>query len=299
MRSLVIAGLAGLVLGISATQAAPIKVVAAENVYGDIAQQIGGSNVDVDEHPDQSQPGSARVRGERVDGAPDRRREARHLQRSGLRPVDAEAAVGIACAVAQGDRGRHGSFTSAPATTRTSGTTSRRSPRWRRRSATRLSALDPDHRTDYAERHVAFERSMQPLVDRIAAMRKAFAGTAVTATEPVFDYMADALGLKMRNGRFQLAVMNGTEPSAKGHRRIREGSQDAIGQGAALQQSDQQRAGRAHAHDRNRCRRSGRRRHRNRAAGDDLPAVDERRNSTRSIALSASASRCSRSSSTG
>jgi zinc/manganese transport system substrate-binding protein len=27
--------------------------------------------------------------------------------------------------------------------------------------------------------------------------------------------MSDALGLKMRNGRFQLAVMNDTEPSAK------------------------------------------------------------------------------------
>jgi zinc/manganese transport system substrate-binding protein len=36
----------------------------------------------------------------------------------------------------------------------------------------------------------------------------------VTATEPVFDYMADALGLEMRNPRFQLAIMNGTEPSA-------------------------------------------------------------------------------------
>ncbi len=78
-----------------------------------------------------------------------------------------------------------------------------------------LSDLDPDHRTEYAEGHAAFERSMQPLVDRIARMRKAFSGSAVTATEPVFGYMADALGLKMRNGRFQLAVMNGTEPSAK------------------------------------------------------------------------------------
>jgi ABC-type sugar transport system ATPase subunit len=56
---------------------------------------------------------------------------------------------------------------------------------------------------------------MQPLVERIAGMRREFAGSAVTATEPVFGYMADALGLKMRNGRFQLAVMNGTEPSAQ------------------------------------------------------------------------------------
>ena len=39
-----------------------------------------------------------------------------------------------------------------------------------------------------------------------------YAGTEVTVTEPVFGYMADALGLKMRNQRFQLAVMNNTEP---------------------------------------------------------------------------------------
>ena len=37
-------------------------------------------------------------------------------------------------------------------------------------------------------------------------------GRDVTATEPVFGYMAAALGLRMRNERFQLAVMNNTEP---------------------------------------------------------------------------------------
>jgi zinc/manganese transport system substrate-binding protein len=55
---------------------------------------------------------------------------------------------------------------------------------------------------------------MKPLDQRIAGLRRKYAGTAVTATEPVFGYMADALGLQMRNGRFQLAVMNETEPSA-------------------------------------------------------------------------------------
>ena len=42
----------------------------------------------------------------------------------------------------------------------------------------------------------------------------AYAGLEVTATEPVFGYMADALGLRMRNRRFQLAVMNNAEPAA-------------------------------------------------------------------------------------
>ena len=37
----------------------------------------------------------------------------------------------------------------------------------------------------------------------------------MTATEPVFGYMAAAVGLTMRNERFQTAVMNDTEPSAR------------------------------------------------------------------------------------
>ena len=45
-------------------------------------------------------------------------------------------------------------------------------------------------------------------------MRRAYAGTPVTATEPVAGYLAAALGLDMRNQRFQLSIMNGTEPSA-------------------------------------------------------------------------------------
>jgi zinc/manganese transport system substrate-binding protein len=45
-------------------------------------------------------------------------------------------------------------------------------------------------------------------------MKRRYAGLPVTATEPVFGYMATALGLSMRNQRFQLAVMNDTEPSA-------------------------------------------------------------------------------------
>jgi zinc/manganese transport system substrate-binding protein len=46
-------------------------------------------------------------------------------------------------------------------------------------------------------------------------IRAQYAGVAITATEPVFGYMASALGLKVRNEGFQMAVMNDTEPSAQ------------------------------------------------------------------------------------
>jgi zinc/manganese transport system substrate-binding protein len=44
-------------------------------------------------------------------------------------------------------------------------------------------------------------------------MKAAFAGTPVTASEPVFGYMSGLLGLDMHNQTFQTAVMNNTEPS--------------------------------------------------------------------------------------
>lgn len=77
-----------------------------------------------------------------------------------------------------------------------------------------LVAVDPAHAADYAQHLQTFTQSLQPLSDKIAAMRTRLGGVAVTATEPVFGYMATALGLTMRNERFQLSVMNNTEPRA-------------------------------------------------------------------------------------
>jgi zinc/manganese transport system substrate-binding protein len=72
------------------------------------------------------------------------------------------------------------------------------------------AALGPDNDARLAK----FLASMQPIQDKVAAMRAKFAGLPVTATEPVFGPMAAAIGLTMRNEHFQLAVMNDTEPSA-------------------------------------------------------------------------------------
>jgi zinc/manganese transport system substrate-binding protein len=81
--------------------------------------------------------------------------------------------------------------------------------------ASALAKADPVHADDYAARLKTFVASLASVNEKIAALRAKFAGVAVTATEPVFGYMADALGLKMRNERLQLAIMNDTEPSAR------------------------------------------------------------------------------------
>jgi zinc/manganese transport system substrate-binding protein len=79
--------------------------------------------------------------------------------------------------------------------------------------ATELVRRDPANADAYRDRLEAFTISLRPLTAKIAELRSAHAGTAVSATEPVFGYMARALGLDMHNHRFQLATMNDTEPS--------------------------------------------------------------------------------------
>jgi zinc/manganese transport system substrate-binding protein len=81
--------------------------------------------------------------------------------------------------------------------------------------AAALSKADPDHAADFQARLKTFLASLKPLNDKIVAVRKKYGGALVTASEPVFGYMAAALGLKMRNERFQLSIMNNTEPSAR------------------------------------------------------------------------------------
>ncbi|HEY2892436.1 MAG TPA: zinc ABC transporter substrate-binding protein [Dongiaceae bacterium] len=77
-----------------------------------------------------------------------------------------------------------------------------------------LEHVDPQHAAGYQARLKAYLASLQLISEKIAELRKKYGTIEVTATEPVFGYMAQALGFKMRNEPFQIAMMNGTEPSA-------------------------------------------------------------------------------------
>jgi zinc/manganese transport system substrate-binding protein len=81
--------------------------------------------------------------------------------------------------------------------------------------AAALAQADPAGAPDYAARLKITLTALARVQVRAAALRAKWAGAAVTATEPVFGPMADALGLTMRNQDFQRAMMNDTEPSAR------------------------------------------------------------------------------------
>ncbi|MGN6549564.1 MAG: metal ABC transporter solute-binding protein, Zn/Mn family [Pararhizobium sp.] len=78
-----------------------------------------------------------------------------------------------------------------------------------------LARRDPSHAAAYEANLAAFDKEMRGVADRIAAIRRRHAGTAVTATEPVFGDMAAALGFTIENTGFQTAMMNDTEPTAQ------------------------------------------------------------------------------------
>jgi len=193
--------------------AAPLPVVAAENFYGDVARQIGGASVTVRSilsDPNQDP----------------------HLFEAS--PSVARALAGARIVVYSGigyDPWMTSLLASTPSSTRRvlvvadlAGKKPGDNPHlwfdpntmlaFAKAFASQLEALDPSAAAGDQRRLQAFDTSMQPVLAKVAAMRARFAGTPVTATEPVADYLLGDLGLVVRNDAFQLAVMNATEPSA-------------------------------------------------------------------------------------
>lgn len=204
---------AGAAMTISAAHADPINIVAAENFYGDVAQQIGGPNVavtsiltnpDQDPHEFEANATTARQIADAklvIYSGADYDPWAVKLLSASKSPT--REVIDVAKLVHR-KAGDNPHIWYDPPTM----------PAYAKTLAAALSKLDPAHKADYAANLDAFDKSMKPLIDKVAELRKKYAGTPVTATEPVFGYMANALGLKMRDDRFQLAVMNDTEPSA-------------------------------------------------------------------------------------
>ncbi len=77
-----------------------------------------------------------------------------------------------------------------------------------------LSAIDPAHAATFEANEKAFVASLNPWLDAIASFRARYAGTTAATTEPVADYLLQAMGIDNRTPfRFQADIMNGTDPS--------------------------------------------------------------------------------------
>ena len=77
-----------------------------------------------------------------------------------------------------------------------------------------LTDLDPSHASYFQSRLRAFNTSLQPWLAAIATFKQTHPSTPVAVTEPVADYMLQAMGMDIVTPfSFQADIMNGVDPS--------------------------------------------------------------------------------------
>ena len=191
----------------------PVRIVAAENFWGDVARQIGGADVSVESvlsSPDQDP--------HLFEASTETAKSLAHAQIVIVNGVDYDPWMEKLLAANKAPARR--AIVVGALVGRKSGDNPHLwyDPAYVKVAAKALTAdleaVDPVHKADYEKGEAAFLDQLKPLDDRIADMRKRFSGVSVTASEPVFGYQAALIGLKVRNENYALAIMNDAEPSA-------------------------------------------------------------------------------------
>lgn len=195
-------------------QGQPLLIVTAENFYGDVARQLAGpdarvvsilNNPDADPHLFEPDAATARLVADAniliYNGAHYDTWLERLLANAGRHE---RRALSVAVVMARTGTHVNPHLWYDPQTM----------PRLALALTMQLDALDPSAHAQHSARLQAFLKSLQPIAAQVAQLRARYAGAPITATEPVVDDLTAAIGLDMRNGAFQLSVMNDTEPGA-------------------------------------------------------------------------------------
>jgi zinc/manganese transport system substrate-binding protein len=199
--------------GSSGSGGSALDVVASTNVYGDIAAQIGGSNVHLtsvltnpDADPHLFEPGTKN--GLAV-------AEARLVIQNGAGYDDfmgrlesaspSSSRIVVTIADVLGVRGRDANphlWYDVP-----------RLPQIAGAIAAGLEQADPKHSDAYRAGLGRFTKSLRPLDDVVRRIRTRYAGRPVAYTEPVPGYLLAAAGLRnLAPASFTRAIENGSEP---------------------------------------------------------------------------------------
>ncbi|HLW60997.1 MAG TPA: zinc ABC transporter substrate-binding protein [bacterium] len=198
----------------AAPAAARIIIVAAENFYGDIAGQLGGDrvsvtniisdpNVDPHEYAANARTGvavaNARVIIQNGMGYDE------FMNRLEAASPDLRRKVIVVANLAGRKTGENPHLWYDPPTI----------PKVAQAILDTFVQLDPGSAASYRNRYRTFRASLRPLNQAIASIKIAYNGTLVASTEPVFGYMAAALGLRVVTPLvFQKAVEEGEDPPA-------------------------------------------------------------------------------------
>jgi zinc/manganese transport system substrate-binding protein len=191
-----------------------VSVVAAENQYGDVAARVGGryvkvatveNNPNTDPHNYEISPRVASevaeaalviVNGVGYDAFLDRIEAA--VPNRQRRTLSVQHLLGLP------DTTPNPHLWYRPTTM----------PRLAQALASDLGSLVPSHASYFRANAARFTASLQPWQSAIAGFRARYAGAPVATTEPVADYLLEALGLDNRTPfAFQADVMNGTDPT--------------------------------------------------------------------------------------
>ena len=220
MRTVIVLGLIVLstaavsACGGSAPASAGLDVVAAENVYGNIASQIGGSHVSVtsiltdpnaDPHlfePDTSN-GLAVARADVAiqNGAG---YDPFMTKLENAAPSSKRTVVSVADVLGvHGEDANPHFWYDVPQLNRIAGAI-----------AAALEQADPGHAAAYRTGLRHFEGSLAPLRAEVARIRSRYGGAPVAYTEPVPGYLVAAAGLRnLSPAAFTQAIQNGSEPT--------------------------------------------------------------------------------------
>jgi zinc/manganese transport system substrate-binding protein len=197
---------------IAGSAAGKIRIAAAEPLYGEVAQAVGGERAEVkslisgaeaDPHDYDPTPEAAKA----VESAQlviynglgydDWMKKLLNASRDNRKKV-----IVVGTDVAGKKSGDNEHVWYDPGTM----------PKLAEAVAARLSELDPPHADEYRQNARRYIDSLAPLNELIARLKQP-APAPVAVSEPVFDYLLQALNMTVTNGKFAKAVEEETDPA--------------------------------------------------------------------------------------
>lgn len=215
-KQIVITTLAFLLINVAdaaPSQNSKIKVVAAENFYGELAKEIGGDSVDVqsiinnpnaDPHLFTTSPSVSKAladaqviiyNGANYDPWMDQMLKSLKKKKS-VTIINVADLMGI-------KKGDNPHIWYKPETF----------PRLANKLADQFASLNKSSAQQINDNLFTFLDQNKKVLDKVTEIKIKYASVPVTATEPVYGYMADAMGLNMKGLDFQWKIMNDTEPT--------------------------------------------------------------------------------------
>lgn len=190
-----------------------IAIVAAENFYGEVAEAVGGSyvqvtslltNPDADPHDYEPTPEASKaIDGAKVvifNGIGYDEWAQKLIDASGDAPNKTVIRVGSDVMGHQEGDNEHVWYNPETMT------------KYADYLAEQLGKIDPAHKDDFTKQADAYKQTLAPFTEEVQALKQA-SPVPVAVSEPVFDYMAEALNLQITDDKFEMAAEEETDPA--------------------------------------------------------------------------------------